>query len=51
MNTPRELYITLEEIRNFPDAFALMRQRGRAKAEYFRASRVYADLVTDLLKS
>lgn len=51
VHTPKELYIALEEIRNYPESFAMMRQRGREKAEYFRASRVYAQIVAELVRS
>jgi hypothetical protein len=48
VNTPKELYIALEENRNYPDTFSMMRNRGRQKAEYFRASNVYRALVSDI---
>jgi hypothetical protein len=48
VNTPKELYTALEENRNYPDTFSMMRNRGRQKAEYFRASNVYRALVSDI---
>jgi hypothetical protein len=47
VNTPKDLYIILEEIRHYPDSFSMMRRRGHEKAEYFRASSVYDKLVTE----
>ncbi len=46
--TPKELYIVLEELVNYPDSFNMMRRRGRQKAEYFRASSVYERLIAEL---
>jgi hypothetical protein len=49
IRTPQELFATIEELRSFPDQSTLMRIRGRQKAEYFRASTVFAALVRELL--
>lgn len=51
VKTPKELHATLDEVVHFPDQVTLVRIRGREKAEYFRASRMYQSLVTDLLSS
>lgn len=49
VTVPEELYRALFNVRRHPDAYRRMRIRGRMKAEYFRASRVYPRLVADLL--
>jgi len=49
VTVPEELSRALFNIRRHPDAYRRMRIRGRMKAEYFRASRVYPRLVGDLL--
>lgn len=49
VTVPEELTRALSNIRRHPDAYRRMRIRGRMKAEYFRASRVYPRLVGDLL--
>jgi hypothetical protein len=41
---------TMEVLSRFPGAYHRVRVRGRAKAELFRASRVYPRLVADLLR-
>ncbi len=49
VTVPEELQRALFNVRRHPDAYRRMRIRGRMKAEYFRASRVYPRLVGDLL--
>lgn len=49
VDTPDDLLATFGWIVEDPDRFELMRLRGRQKAEAFRASRVWARLVLDLL--
>jgi hypothetical protein len=46
---PDELHRMLFNATQRPDAYRRIRIRGRKKAEYFRASRVYPRLVRDLL--
>lgn len=46
---PEELHRTLFNVRRHPDAYRRVRIRGRHKAEYFRASRVYPRLIRDLV--
>jgi hypothetical protein len=46
---PDHLNGVLYNLRSNPDAYHRIRVRGRRKAEYFRASRVYPRLVSDLL--
>jgi hypothetical protein len=41
---------TIQTLERFPGAFHRVRVRGRAKAELFRASRMYPRLVADLLR-
>lgn len=48
VRTPEELLAGLEELRMFPESGRLMRQRGHDKAEYFRASKVYEELLNNL---
>jgi hypothetical protein len=49
VQSPTELYDALYHAIRRPSAFRRIRIYGRRKAEYFRASRVYPRLVTDLL--
>lgn len=49
VTVPEELQRALFNVAHHPDAYRRMRIRGRMKAEYFRASRVYPKLVADLL--
>lgn len=46
---PGDLMHLLFEIDNHPAAFDLMRQRGRVRAEEFRASRVWPRLLRDVM--
>jgi hypothetical protein len=46
---PGDLMHLLFEIDNEPEAFEVVRQRGRVRAEEFRASRVWPRLLHDLL--
>lgn len=48
VTTPDELVDLLGLIQSDPDMFHPIRVRGHQKAEGFRASRVYADLILDL---
>lgn len=45
---PDELMTTLFQLRRRPDTYERIRQRGRAKAEDYRASRVWPRIVGDL---
>jgi hypothetical protein len=47
-SNPEELAHVVSEIFRFPDAQELIRNRGRQKAEYFRASVVYEKILRDL---
>jgi hypothetical protein len=47
--TPEQMNWVLGDVLADPDRFEFVRIRGRQKAEAFRASRVYARLVLDLL--
>lgn len=49
VTVPQELQRALSNAIRNPAAFRRIRVRGRQKAEYFRASRVYPALVSDLL--
>jgi hypothetical protein len=49
VTSPEELHRVLFHSRERPEVFRRIRIRGRAKAEYFRASVVYPRLVRDLL--
>jgi hypothetical protein len=49
IESPNDLSLRLHQLRDQPDAFERVRIRGRAKADQFRASRVWPDLVRDLL--
>jgi hypothetical protein len=49
VRTPEDLLATFGWIVEDPDRFELVRVRGRQKAEAFRATRVWARLVLDLL--
>lgn len=49
VTTPDDLNFVLGQIARQPEAFEVVRVRGRQKAEYFRASRVWARLIHDLL--
>jgi hypothetical protein len=49
VTAPEELHRALFNVRRHPDGYRRMRIRGRMKAEYFRASRVYPRLVGDVL--
>ncbi|HXD56267.1 MAG TPA: hypothetical protein VN606_00030 [Thermoleophilaceae bacterium] len=44
---PWELYKGIWSVRHYPEAWELMRLRGRVKAELFRASRVYPRLLAN----
>jgi hypothetical protein len=46
---PEELTHAAAAVRAFPDAYHLIRVRGRQKAEQFRASRVWPALLGDLM--
>ena len=48
-STPEAMMAAVVRVRNHPDAYGLMRWRGRLKAEGFRASTVWARLLHDLL--
>jgi hypothetical protein len=48
VDSPEELTAVAAAARRDPEAFHLIRVRGRAKAEHVRASRVYPALVRDL---
>jgi hypothetical protein len=48
VGSAQELYETLSRVMDDPAAFLDIRLSGRQKAELFRASRVYPDLVRDL---
>jgi hypothetical protein len=45
---PRELHHAIWTVRRHPRAYDRIRYRGRAKAEHYRASRVYPRLLHDL---
>jgi len=45
---PDDLYSVLFNARRYPDLYRRVRIRGRRKAEWFRASSVYARLIKDL---
>lgn len=47
---PDELMTTLYQLRRRPDTFERIRRRGRAKAEDYRASRVWPRVIGDLLR-
>ena len=47
---PDELMSLLFDVRRDIEAYRRVRVRGRAKAERFRASRVYPELVADLIR-
>ena len=49
IESPDALAHVLERLRRFPEMYQRVRVRGRLKAEYFRASRVFARIVHDLL--
>lgn len=49
ISSPHELLALLGRISSQPSAYELTRLRGRQKAEQFRASRVWARLIHDLL--
>ena len=46
--TPEQLRLLINEIRAHPTSHELIRRRGRLKAEYFRASRVFDKIVREL---
>ena len=48
IDSPQELFAAATAAREDPEAFHLMRVRGRMKAEQYRASEVYPRLVNDL---
>jgi hypothetical protein len=48
IDSPQELFAAATAAREDPEAFHLMRVRGRMKAEHVRASRVWPALVRDL---
>jgi hypothetical protein len=48
-STPHAILYAIEALRRFPGVYHRVRVRGRAKAEGFRASRVYPRLIRDLL--
>lgn len=48
IDSAADLVRLLRELRRAPDIFRRVRIRGRAKAEMFRASKVYDDLLVDL---
>ena len=50
VRTPDELMSALFDLKRDIHAYRRVRVRGRAKAERFRASRVYPELVADLLR-
>jgi hypothetical protein len=49
-HSPEELFNVLSDVCRDVDAYRRVRIRGRAKAERFRASRVYPELLADLLR-
>jgi hypothetical protein len=49
IRTPDDLLGILDTARRYPDAYLRTRIRGRAKAEYFRASTVYPRLLADII--
>lgn len=49
VTVPEELHRALFNVCRYPDGYRRIRVRGRMKAEYFRASRVYPRLIGDLL--
>lgn len=48
IGSAHDLVRLLHELRRAPDIFRRVRIRGRAKAEMFRASKIYNDLLDDL---
>ncbi len=49
VDSPNGLVWTLERLSRFPEMYQRVRVRGRLKAEQFRASRIFARAVHDLL--
>jgi hypothetical protein len=49
VHSPKHLETTIEGLQNQPPAVSPIQVRGRRKAEQFRASRVYARLIPDLV--